>query len=104
MKNITDGEFQMTCQHCGFEVAAWKIGRQETCPKCGAALHCCLNCRFFAETASHQCREEQAEFVGDKQAANFCDYFDSSETGFNTKHASKEDALRKLDQLFKKRQ
>jgi hypothetical protein len=102
-EKLKNGEIHMTCHHCGFEVSAVrKIGRQETCAKCGLYLHCCLNCRFYAENANRQCREEQAEFVSDKRAANFCDYFEPAKSGAGRNTASNEDARRKLEQLFKK--
>lgn len=91
----------MICRRCGASLRpSGKIGRQDTCPKCGSALHCCLNCRFFSESAYHQCREEQAEFVNDKTAANFCDYFETAESGTSGTDSRREDARKKLDDLF----
>lgn len=52
-----------------------RIGRADTCPHCGADLHCCLNCCFYDAGAYNQCREPQAERVVDKESANFCDCF-----------------------------
>jgi hypothetical protein len=93
----------MICHDCGASLQpSGKIGRQEMCPKCGAALHCCLNCRFYAESAFHQCREEQAEFVNDKTGANFCDYFQVSESIPAKTDSRREEAKKKLDDLFKK--
>lgn len=91
----------MNCHACGTAFqSSGKIGRQDTCPKCGAALHCCLNCRFYAESVYHQCREEQAEFVNDKSSANFCDYFVKGESGTATSGSQKDIARKKLDDLF----
>ena len=93
----------MNCHHCGREIAGkQKIGRQETCPKCGSYLHCCLNCRFYDTAAYHQCRETQAEWVSEKGAANFCEYFEPSESGGPQKSSKADEARKKLDQLFKK--
>ena len=94
----------MNCHACGnsFQPSG-KIGRQETCTKCGAVLHCCLNCRFYAESAYHQCHEEQAEFVNDKSSANLCDYFEPSEALAAQTDSRKEIARKKLDELFKSR-
>jgi hypothetical protein len=72
------------------------------CPQCGAILRCCLNCRFFSESAHHQCREEQAEFVNDKSGANFCDCFEPGNSGTVRTDAQRESARKKLDDLFKK--
>lgn len=93
----------MNCHACRNAVqSAGKPGRQESCPKCGAALHCCRNCRFFSESAYHQCREDQSEFVNDKTAANFCDYFEAAEPGTAGTDSRRENAKKKLDDLFKK--
>jgi hypothetical protein len=76
------------------------VGRQETCPECGIYLHCCRNCRFFDEKAYHQCRESEAEWVRDKESANFCDYFQPGEGKRISDKSRAEEARRKLDQLF----
>jgi hypothetical protein len=49
--------------------------RGATCPKCGAYLHSCVNCAFYSPGRHNDCREPQAENVGDKKSANFCDFF-----------------------------
>jgi hypothetical protein len=93
----------MICHSCGGAIRpSGKIGRQEMCPKCGAVLHCCRNCRFFSESAYHQCREDQSEFVNDKTAANFCDYFEAAEGRTAGTESRRENAKKKLDDLFRK--
>ena len=57
-----------------------KPGRQDTCPRCHAALHCCRACRFYDPNAHHECREPQADWVKEKDRANFCDWFDPTDT------------------------
>jgi hypothetical protein len=52
-----------------------RIGRRDTCPRCGADLHACRQCRFHDPRAANQCHEPQAERVLDKERGNFCDYF-----------------------------
>jgi hypothetical protein len=49
--------------------------RGATCPHCGAYLHSCVNCAFYCPGRHNDCREPQADYVNDKRAANFCDYF-----------------------------
>jgi hypothetical protein len=44
--------------------------------KCRADLRVCLNCAFYDRNAAHQCRERRAEPVLEKDAGNFCEYFD----------------------------
>ncbi len=90
--------------NCGDVVEIGRtVARTETCPHCGADLHCCLNCRFHERFAHQQCREPQAEPVSQKDQANFCEYFvcrESDRTGKpgTSSCSSKE----KLDQLFRK--
>ena len=97
------GGFQMNCHRCGNPFTpAQKISRQETCLKCGEYLHCCLNCRFYSETAYQKCREEQAEYVNDKHSANFCEYFTPSDSP-SAKSSEQKAARDRLDGLFKKK-
>lgn len=64
------------CFHCRRTLALEsKVSRQDQCPHCGSDLHCCLNCEFYDEYAHNRCREPQAEYVSDREKANFCDYF-----------------------------
>jgi len=92
----------MKCHSCSFEIVLQhKIGRQEYCPKCKAALHCCMNCRFCSPGAYHDCRETEAEWVSDKSGPNFCDYFSPTEKEPLTRNKSAE-ARDKLNRLFRK--
>jgi hypothetical protein len=72
---------KLLCYHCGISLDALSLpfARLDTCPGCGRYVHACRMCRFFdtAET-SKQCREDDAEKLQDKAAANFCDYFQPS--------------------------
>jgi hypothetical protein len=78
-----------------------KLFRQDTCPKCSSYLRCCLQCRLYDTNAHHECKESEATWVRDKEAANFCDYFEIAEnTTFRQSKAT--DARKKLDDLFKK--
>jgi len=64
------------CSSCGARLdIEGRIGREETCPNCHAYLHSCLHCQFHDEHAHNQCREPDAEWVSDKQKANFCEFF-----------------------------
>jgi hypothetical protein len=44
--------------------------------KCRADLRVCLNCMHYDPRAAQQCRERRADPVLDKDAGNFCEYFD----------------------------
>jgi hypothetical protein len=94
----------MYCYFCGTKIIKeGKIGRQETCSECNHYLHCCLNCRFYSSTSYHQCLETQAEWVREKDSANFCGYFEPNKTVRDLKSVKDkaDEARRKLDQLFK---
>jgi hypothetical protein len=53
-----------------------RVGRQDLCPHCRAAMHACKNCKYWDVGAHNQCREPQAAYVPDREGGNFCDYFD----------------------------
>jgi hypothetical protein len=48
------------------------VADEDVCSKCGAALHACVNCRFFDPSARWECRAEITEPVRSKTAANRC--------------------------------
>ena len=91
------------CALCGKQIEVDKyFSRKSVCPKCGGDLHICMNCRFFSERAHNKCTEPKAEFQRSREKANFCDYFVFAEGRRATSDAGKADALKKLDDLFKK--
>ena len=68
------------CWVCGneqyFDVKAGvKVGRHDECPHCGAELRCCKNCSSYDLDVHDQCRESAAEFIRDRERANFCGHF-----------------------------
>ena len=90
------------CINCKKEVETERFfTRKSTCPKCGNDLHVCLNCRFYAVSAHNKCSEPKAEFQRTRDKANFCDYFVFRE-GKPSSCENREDALNKLNNLFKK--
>jgi hypothetical protein len=98
---------QFSCFQCRklMEVpAATPVGRRDSCPKCGAGLHACRNCRFYDPSKHNQCAETQAEWVREKDAANFCGYFSPNPVllAQGERSPSKAgDAKKKFDSLFK---
>jgi hypothetical protein len=67
----------IACHHCGRELQLLgRIGRTDGCPFCHSDLKCCLNCRLHDPGANNQCLEPQAEWVTDKDKANFCEFFE----------------------------
>lgn len=82
--------------------AANRVGTRDTCRRCDYDLHSCRNCRFYDTTKHNQCAETQAEWVRDKEASNYCDYF-SAHTVLNANNHTSfptEDAKKKFDSLF----
>jgi len=92
------------CHHCGNEIAFTdRVGRGDTCPFCNSEAHCCLNCLYYDPSAYNECHETNADRVLEKDRANFCDYFSFAPDRRPSKVSSKDGALSKLDELFKKK-
>ena len=93
------------CHACGAEVSKeGKLFRTDECASCGRDLRCCRNCRHFSPTAHNQCLEPVAEWVADKERANFCEYFtfaESTAAGRKDGKSSEEEAREKWKKLFK---
>jgi hypothetical protein len=78
------------------------VGRGDACPHCSSDLRCCKNCSWYDTAAANQCREPTAEFVSDKERANFCGMykpFSGSRSAATDEVAS---AKAKLEALFRK--
>lgn len=94
----------MNCAFCKTPVPEERIGFRDDCPRCGGDLHICLNCRFYDQYASRQCREPAIpESVKDKERRNLCEYFKPAEQGEEKAgESASEAARRQLEALFKK--
>ncbi len=97
---------QFSCCKCGQVIDLPPAGRvlsRDTCPKCDSDLHSCRNCRFYDPGKHNQCAEPQAEWVRDKEAGNYCDYFSPNPILSASKRTSSkaEEAKKKFDSLFK---
>jgi hypothetical protein len=112
------------CAFCDGELSAdLRVGRETLCPHCDGYLHACVQCRFYEPTLHNQCLEPEADYVGDRQKANFCEFFQLAGTrpaaggqaarndaararpGNNAPDtgASGSDARARFDALFKKK-
>lgn len=92
----------MKCAFCGVRLEkSEKIGRQDTCPRCGKDLRCCKQCKFYDPHAYNDCREVSAERIVDKERANFCDYFVPRGSSRGNVNKTLE-AKQALEALFKK--
>lgn len=81
-------------------------GRRDRCPRCGADMRCCLNCRNYDQHVAEQCRERDADPVTNKERANFCEFYSprrdgggSQGTG-NQNKPSGEDPTQKLKDIL----
>lgn len=96
MKNITCYKCQKSIPILG----AFKITRTEECPYCSTSLHCCRMCSFYDPKCYNECRESNADRITDKEKANFCDYFNLTDSV--SQAASKDELLDLAASLFKK--
>jgi len=85
------------CHSCGEEITE-AVRLRDTCPKCQAYLHCCLNCRLYSPGSHNHCLSHTTEFVADVAGANFCDEFEF--TSRKSADAAKQSAKKKFDDLF----
>ncbi len=89
-----------TCYRCGATLRFdGPVGRRSTCPECDADLHPCFNCRFYDETAAHECREPHADHIVDKDASNACELFQLGD-GASRRRRSSRAARDQLGALF----
>ena len=78
------------------------IGRLDTCQHCGANLHACKNCHFYDATLHNECRETTADFIRDREGANFCAHFQPLDRDAPPPEDNQVAKARgKLDDLFK---
>ena len=90
------------CRHCRAEYTlTGQPGRSETCDRCGADLHVCLNCISYEPGVAQQCRDQRAELVAEKHVANFCEYFEFARRDWAPKAEANDRAAAARDQLKK---
>jgi hypothetical protein len=95
---------QRCCHRCGADIGTVeRVGRRDACLRCGADLHCCLNCSFYDPAYHNHCREQQAERQVDKQVGNFCDFFAFRRGPASPASSPTATARARLDALFNKK-
>lgn len=94
----------MICHACKNEIKIeGLISRTDECGNCGADIHACLNCENYDPSAHNKCREPQAEWVSDREKANFCDLFIPNKRAASGHRTSAPDDPRSaFDNLFRK--
>lgn len=90
------------CWRCGAQLVELilPMSRREECPDCAADQHVCKMCHDYEPGLSQGCSEERAEYVSDKEKANFCDYFSPITNAYTAKQAAGSKARAQLDELF----
>jgi len=64
-----------SCWQCSADLGPLrKVEREETCGSCATWVHACKNCRFWNDSG-RSCEEPAADWVHDRERANFCDFF-----------------------------
>jgi hypothetical protein len=93
----------VTCHHCGRAIQLeTAIQRTDSCPSCYSDLKCCLNCTFYDPGRNNQCADPAAEWVPEKDKANFCEFFTVRQPRAAPGAAAKATARSAFDSLFKK--
>ena len=97
------------CNRCGhIRQNLGELTADEVCPRCGADMHTCGNCRSFDTTTMWECRENIPARVANKHAKNECTFFSpkivrdlaADKAG---KLQSPDDARKAFDALFNKK-
>ena len=88
------------CFKCKDPVTLENISFREECVRCRADLHVCLNCLFYDEGKANKCRESQADYVKERDRANYCEYFRFNNAG--EQKSGKEEAEKLFQNLWKK--
>jgi predicted RNA-binding Zn-ribbon protein involved in translation (DUF1610 family) len=92
------------CAWCGgrLDVVGNQVGRGDTCPSCGHDLHACRQCRHFDQSVAKECKEPFAEVPGDKDDANFCEFFQIGDGG-RIGEANRANLMSAAEALFAKK-
>ena len=80
-----------------------KVGFRAECSHCGEDVHCCRNCRFYDPKVYNECKETSAEVVREKHRANYCEFFQPTESVTGSAGTAKDDLLKQAEALFKKK-
>ena len=92
------------CFFCGNPIDPLaKVGMRDECPRCHRDLHICKNCRHYDPSAHNQCREHIAEYIPDREKANFCTFYTFRDGRMDDPSKDIAKSKAKLDALFKKK-
>lgn len=68
----------MKCWNCHAELPEPEFGKltfRAECDKCGAALHSCLNCKYYHPGMPNDCEVPGTDYIKDRSKANLCEEF-----------------------------
>ena len=91
------------CWNCGTELKNLPLpfSRYEECSSCNADLHSCIGCKHYESSVADACREDRADFILEKEKANFCDYFKANRNAYQeTDDSAALEARAGLAELF----
>ncbi|WP_166425911.1 hypothetical protein [Paraglaciecola sp. 20A4] len=91
------------CWKCGKDLSniITPVSRREECSACRSDIHACKMCVYFDASNRTGCDEERAEYIVDKERANFCEYYTLSSRAFDeTKLDKQRQAKAQLAALF----
>jgi hypothetical protein len=66
-------------------------------------MHCCKNCEYWDPSAHNQCKERIAEYIPDREKANFCSFFTFKNGVPVDTSVQIAKSKARLDDLFKKK-
>lgn len=89
------------CYKCG---TPWRgrgqPGPRQICERCGVYLHSCLNCHHFDSELSNSCKLAETQYVGPRDASNYCEEFRMVNSHLRAIEARTERARNVWEQLF----
>ncbi len=94
---------RVLCYRCGTAFEGDRVPLREVCSRCGAFLHCCRNCDFYAPGVANDCREPGAPQLQDKEARTFREWFRPGTGSRPGTDVGVVDARAALRALFRKR-
>lgn len=89
----------MQCWHCrrNFEILlSEKITFRAICEGCGAALHCCKQCRHYLPGKPNDCNVPGTEYIADREGVNHCEEFEPKTSFENLQSGKAEEVEKKL--------
>lgn len=95
-------EKRMVCWKCGEKLPSHclPIRHYDLCPHCREDLHICRMCRAYDPNVNGKCRKDEADYVSNKERANYCHYFSPRPNAHDVIEDKSKQALNDLASLF----